>query len=105
MLWKLSPIFGFDGMMNTLVGLAGIRLPILTSYDRKSLTEYVILQASPYIIGCIECFIFTRRIEVGGRDSIDCTLKDRMEVFFKVGMRYLVGGGDRGVRRTDGEVF
>lgn len=44
---------------------------------------------------------------MGGRDAIDCTLKDRMEVFFEVGMRYLgrIGDGDRRDRRTDGEVF
>ena len=91
--------------MNTLVGLAGIRLPTLTSYDRESLTEYVVLQTSPGIVGCIEYLVFTGRREIGGRDSIDYTLNDRIEVFFKVGIRYLVGSGDRQVRRIDGEVF
>ena len=107
MLWKLPPIPSFDGVMNALIGLAGIRLPTLTSYDGESLTECVVLQASPSIVGCIECLIFTGRKEVGGRDSIDCTLEDGMEVFFKVGMRYpwRIGDGDRRVRRIDGEVF
>ena len=44
---------------------------------------------------------------MGGRDLIYRTLKNRMEVFFKVGMRYLgrIGDGDRRGRRTDGEDF
>ena len=46
-------------------------------------------------------------MEVGGRDSIDCTLKDRKKVFFKVGIRYLgsIDDGDRRDRRINGEVF
>lgn len=93
--------------MNTLVGLAGIRLPTLASHDRKSLTECVVLQASPGVVGCIERLVFAGREEVGGRDTIDCTLEDRMGVFFKVGMRYpeRISDGDRRDRRTDGEVF
>ena len=44
---------------------------------------------------------------MGGRDTIDYTLKDRIEVFFKVEMRYLerIGDSDRRDRRTNGEVF
>ena len=75
-------------MINALIGLAGIRLSTLTSYDRKSLTECVVLQASPYIVGCIECLVFAGRKEVGGRYSIDYTLEDRMEVFLKIWMWY-----------------
>ena len=106
-LWKLPPIPSFNEVMNALVGLAGIRLPTLTSYDRESLTEYVVLQASPGIVGCIECLVLAGWKEVGGRDAIDCTLEDRMEVFFEVGMGYLwsIGSGDRRVRRIDNEVF
>ena len=44
---------------------------------------------------------------MGGRNSIDYTLENRMEIFFEVGMRYLerISDGDRRDRRTDGEVF
>ena len=43
---------------------------------------------------------------MGERESIDCTLKNRMEVF-KVGMRYpgRIDDGDRRDRRIDDEVF
>ena len=85
----------------------GIHLPILISYDRESLTECVVLQASLDIVGCVECLVFAGRKEVGGRDSIDRTLKNRMEVFFKVEIRYLgrIDGGYKRDRRIDGEVF
>ena len=46
--------------MNILVGLAGIRLPTLTSYDRKSLTKCVVLQASPGVVECIERLVLIR---------------------------------------------
>ena len=93
------------GVMGTLVGLTGIRLPTLASHDRKSLTECAVLQASPGVVGCIERLVFTRRKEVGGRDTIDCTLEDRMEVFVNVGIRYpgRISDGDRRDRRTDGD--
>ena len=65
--------------MNTLVGLAGIRLPTLASHDRKSLTECVVLQASPGVVGCIERLVFTRQKEGGERDATDYTLEDRIE--------------------------
>lgn len=82
--------------MNTLVGLAGIRLTTLASYDRESLTECVVLQASPGVVGCVERLIFAGRKEVGGGDAIDYALKDRMEVFFEVGMGYPCWGCGRG---------
>ena len=41
------------------------------------------------------------------RDSIDYILKNRMEVFIKIEVRYSerIDDGDRRDRRTDGEVF
>ena len=56
------------------------------------------------VVRCVECLVFTGRKEVGGRYAIDCPLKDRMEVFFEVGIRYLERIDD-GDRRTDSEVF
>ena len=40
--------------MDALVGLAGIRLLTLASYNRKPLTEFIVLQASPGVIGCVK---------------------------------------------------
>ena len=83
--------------MDTLVGLAGIRLPTLASHDRRFLIKCVVLQASPGVVGCIERLVLARRKEGGVRDAIDCTLEDRMKVFVKVGMRYpeSISDGDR----------
>ena len=93
--------------MYTLRGLAGIRLPILANHNREPWAGCLVLQASPGIVGCIERLVLTRRKEVGGRDAIDCTLEDRMEIFFEIGIGYLrgIGDGDRRGRRTCGEVF
>ena len=83
--------------MNTLVGLAGIRLLTLASHHRESLNECVVLQASPGVVWYIKYLVLAGRKEVGGGDAIDRTLEDRMEVFFKVGVRYpgRIGGDDR----------
>lgn len=72
--------------MNAVISLAGILDPTRASHDCKSLTECVVLQASPGVIGCIERLVLAGWKEVGGGDTIDCTLEDWMEVFFEVGM-------------------
>ena len=103
MLWQLPPVLGLDGVMNTLVGLAGIGFPILASHDSEALTECVVLQASPGIVGRIEGLVLAWWEEVGGWDAIDCALEDWDEVLVKIGMWYPARGvdGDWGGRRTD----
>ena len=75
-----------SGVMYIFVDLAGISLLILTSYDRKRLTERVVLQASLGVVRCIERLIFARRKEMGGRDTIDYTLKERRKVVLETGV-------------------
>ena len=91
-------------MINIFVGLAGIRLSTLASHDRESLTEYIVLQASLYVVGCVERLVLAGRKEVGGRDTIDYTLEDGMEVFFEVGIGYLwrIGEGGGLAARSSG---
>ena len=85
-------------MVDTSISLAGIRLPTLGSHDSEYLTERAVLQASPGIVGCIKRLVLARRMEVRGRNTIDCSLKDRNKVFFEIWIRYLErgSGGDRG---------
>ena len=66
--------------MYPLVGLAGIGLRILTSHDSEALTE------------CVHLRVEYDRLCAGNRN----------EVFFKLGMLYLIGDGDGdwGGRRT-----
>ena len=85
-------------MMDIWISLAGIRLLTLGSHDSESLTERVVLQASSGIVGCIKRLVLARRMEVRGRNTIDCSLEDRSKVFFERRIRYLGrgSGGDRG---------
>ena len=75
---------------NTLL----LRLPLIYI----SLTERVVLQASPGIVRYIKRLVLARRKEVKERYAIDCSLKDRDKVFFDIRMRYQGrgSGGDRG---------
>lgn len=96
--------------MNEVISLAWILDPTRASHDCKSLTECVVLQASPGVIGCIERLVLAGWKEVGGGDTIDCTLEDWMEVFFEVGMGDPCRrcGRDSGGRRAvggDGEAY
>ena len=75
-------------MINALVNLAGINLLILSCYNRESLTKCVILQTSPDVVGYIKRLILAKRKEVGGRNTINCTLDNGIEIFFEVGMGY-----------------
>ena len=70
----------------------------ICSHDSESLTERVVLQASPGIVRCINRLVLARRKEMRERYTIDCPLKDRDKVFFGVRMRYLGkgSGGDSG---------
>ena len=63
-----------------------------------SLTECIVLQASPGVIGGVKRLFFAGRKEVRGRDAINCTLEDWMEVFFNVG----IGDPDRRCGRDCG---
>ena len=74
--------------MYTLIGLAGVGLPTLVSYNGEILIEGIVLQASPGIVGGIERFVLNRWKKMGGWNMINCPLKDRNKVFFKVGMGY-----------------
>ena len=80
------------------ISLAGIRLFTLGSHDSESLTERAVLQASPGIVGCIKRLVLAWRMDVRGRNTIDCSLEDRNKVFFEIRIRYLGrgSGGDRG---------
>ena len=84
--------------MNISISLAGIRLFTLGSHDSESLTERAVLQASPGIVGYIKRLVLARRMNVRGRNTIDCSLKDRNKVFLKIRIRYLGrgNGGERG---------
>ena len=96
-------------MVNISISLAGIRLFTLSSHDSEFLTKRAVLQASPGIVECIKRLLLARRMNMRGRNTIDCSLEDRNKVFFEIRIRYLGRGsdGDRGGERTgcgDGEL-
>lgn len=70
----------------------------ISTHDSESLTERVVLQASPGIVRCINRLVLARRKEMRGRYAIDCPLKNGGKVFFGIRMRYLErgSGGDSG---------